>query len=196
MAEELLRDLPRTLPAFVQRFGTDAKCRACLVRALWPEGFRCAGCWHCEAYSHKNRLIEPRAGGSTGRDEPQGSRGLPSACPLPHGQSVRGPPMDTPLRQRRHREPVRSAAYRPPVPPERGPDGEFSGDGATLSGEREGEPELMDGQGALQHRRGAPWRDRERERHADVIAEPRSFLANGVARAFRGRTAGAGRLPE
>jgi transposase-like protein len=58
MSDELLRDLPRTLPAFVRRFGTDAKCRAYLVRALWPEGFRCSGCGHREAWSHKKRLIE------------------------------------------------------------------------------------------------------------------------------------------
>jgi hypothetical protein len=58
MSEELLRDLPRTLPAFVRRFGTDAQCRAYLVRALWPEGFRCSGCGHRAAWSHKRRLIE------------------------------------------------------------------------------------------------------------------------------------------
>ena len=58
MSDELLRNLPRTLPAFVRRFGTDAKCRAYLVRTLWTEGFRCGGCGHREAYSHKKRLIE------------------------------------------------------------------------------------------------------------------------------------------
>jgi hypothetical protein len=54
MSDALLRDLPRTLPAFVERFGSDAQCRAHLVRMLWPEGFRCAGCGHHEAWSHKN----------------------------------------------------------------------------------------------------------------------------------------------
>lgn len=58
MAEELLRDLPRDLPGFLRRFGTDAKCRAYLVRALWPLGFRCRACGHDRAYSHKKRLIE------------------------------------------------------------------------------------------------------------------------------------------
>ena len=58
MADELLRDLPRDLPSFVERFGSDARCRAWLVRARWPEGFRCAGCGHDQAYSHKKRLIE------------------------------------------------------------------------------------------------------------------------------------------
>ena len=58
MSDELLRDLPKTLPAFIRRFGTDAKCRAYLVRALWPQGFRCAGCGHRAAWSHKKRLVE------------------------------------------------------------------------------------------------------------------------------------------
>jgi len=58
MADELLRDLPRDLPSFLRRFGSDAKCRAYLVRARWPAGFRCAGCGHDRAYSHKRRLIE------------------------------------------------------------------------------------------------------------------------------------------
>ena len=28
------------------------------MRARWPEGFRCGGCGHEHAYSHKRRLIE------------------------------------------------------------------------------------------------------------------------------------------
>ncbi len=58
MAAELLKDLPGDLPSFLKRFGTDAKCRAYLVRARWPVGFRCTGCGHDLAYSHKKRLIE------------------------------------------------------------------------------------------------------------------------------------------
>jgi transposase-like protein len=58
MADELLKDLPRDLPTFLRRFGTDAKCRAYLVRARWPAGFRCARCGHDQAYSHQRRLIE------------------------------------------------------------------------------------------------------------------------------------------
>jgi transposase-like protein len=58
MADGLLQDLPRDLPTFLERFGTDQACRACLVRARWPEGFRCSGCGHDQAYSHKRRLIE------------------------------------------------------------------------------------------------------------------------------------------
>ena len=58
MADALLQDLPRDLPTFLGRFGTDEACRAGLVRAGWPEGFRCGGCGHDQAYSHKKRLIE------------------------------------------------------------------------------------------------------------------------------------------
>jgi hypothetical protein len=58
MADELLRDLPGDLPMFLERFGADARCRAYLVRARWPAGFRCTGCGHDRAWSHKKRLIE------------------------------------------------------------------------------------------------------------------------------------------
>jgi len=58
MADELLRDLPRDLPTFLKRFGTDAKCRVYLVRARWPAGFCCTGCGHDQAWSHRKRLIE------------------------------------------------------------------------------------------------------------------------------------------
>ncbi len=58
MADGWLQDLPRDLPTFLERFGTDEACRACLVRTRWPEGFRCSGCGHDQAYSHKKRLIE------------------------------------------------------------------------------------------------------------------------------------------
>jgi transposase-like protein len=58
MADELLQDLPRDLPTFLKRFGTDAKCRAYLVRARWPAGFCCGACGHGQAWSHKKRLIE------------------------------------------------------------------------------------------------------------------------------------------
>ncbi len=58
MADGLLQDLPRDLPTFLERFGTNEACRACLVRARWPAGLRCGGCGHGQAYSHKKRLIE------------------------------------------------------------------------------------------------------------------------------------------
>ena len=58
MADDLLKDLPHDLPTFLKRFGTDARCRAYLVRACWPAGFRCTGCGHDQAWSHKKRLIE------------------------------------------------------------------------------------------------------------------------------------------
>ena len=52
------QDLPRDLPTFLERFGTNEACRAYLLRARWPDGFRCSGCGHDQAYSHKKRLIE------------------------------------------------------------------------------------------------------------------------------------------
>ena len=58
MSDDLLRDLPKDLPSFIRRFGTDEQCRAYLVQARWPNGFRCDGCNHDQAYSHHKRLIE------------------------------------------------------------------------------------------------------------------------------------------
>ena len=58
MADALLKDLPRDLPSFLARFGTDAQCRAYLVEVRWPDGFRCADCGHDCAWSHHRRLIE------------------------------------------------------------------------------------------------------------------------------------------
>jgi transposase-like protein len=58
MADGLMRDLPRDLPTFLARFGSDAQCRAYLTLGRWPDGFRCAGCGHARAYSHQLRLIE------------------------------------------------------------------------------------------------------------------------------------------
>jgi transposase-like protein len=51
-------DLPQDLPGFLERFGTDEQCRAYLVGARWPEGFRCAACGHGRAWAHKARLID------------------------------------------------------------------------------------------------------------------------------------------
>jgi hypothetical protein len=58
MDDDLLKGLPNDLPSFLARFGSDEQCRAYLFQARWPEGFRCAGCGHERAYSHKLRLIE------------------------------------------------------------------------------------------------------------------------------------------
>jgi hypothetical protein len=58
MPDDLIEGLPGDLPTFVSRFGSDAQCRAYLVRARWPAGFCCGGCGHGRAYSHKLRLIE------------------------------------------------------------------------------------------------------------------------------------------
>jgi transposase-like protein len=53
----LMGDLPRDLPSFQARFGTDAQCRDYLFHARWPAGFRCAGCGHDRCHAHKLRLI-------------------------------------------------------------------------------------------------------------------------------------------
>jgi transposase-like protein len=50
-------DLPGDLPSFLERFGTDEKCRDYLFRARWPEGFRCSACRNDRAWAHKSRLI-------------------------------------------------------------------------------------------------------------------------------------------
>src|SRR6187551_4049819 len=50
-------DLPRDLPSFQARFGTDAQCRDYLFDARWPAGFCCAGCGHGRCHAHKRRLI-------------------------------------------------------------------------------------------------------------------------------------------
>jgi transposase-like protein len=52
----LPEDLPRDLPTFLGRFGTDEQCRAYLIRARWPEGFRCAGCGHDRCHPLRARL--------------------------------------------------------------------------------------------------------------------------------------------
>ena len=51
-------ELPRDLPSFLARFGSDAQCRAHLYAQRWPEGFCCAGCGHGAAYQHRRRLID------------------------------------------------------------------------------------------------------------------------------------------
>src|SRR3954449_9772395 len=50
--------LPTDLPSFQARFGTDEQCRDYLFEARWPDGFRCMGCGHGDAYRHKKRLID------------------------------------------------------------------------------------------------------------------------------------------
>jgi transposase-like protein len=51
-------DLPTDLPSFQARFGTDEQCRDYLFKARWPDGFRCTGCGHTDAWRHKKRLID------------------------------------------------------------------------------------------------------------------------------------------
>jgi hypothetical protein len=48
--------LPRDLPTFLERFGTDEQCRDHLIRARWPAGFCCAGCGHDHGHLLRARL--------------------------------------------------------------------------------------------------------------------------------------------
>ena len=50
-------DLPRDLPSFLERLGTDEQCRSYVFQARWPEGFRCAGCGHDHAHALKTRQV-------------------------------------------------------------------------------------------------------------------------------------------
>lgn len=51
-----LEGLPRDLPTFLERFGTDEQCRDHLIRARWREGFRCTGCGHARCHPLRARL--------------------------------------------------------------------------------------------------------------------------------------------
>src|SRR3954452_8367337 len=53
----LPNDLPRDLPTFIARFGSDDQCRDHLFKARWPEGFRCRACGHDDAYMLARRNI-------------------------------------------------------------------------------------------------------------------------------------------
>ena len=53
----LSNDLPRDLPTFIARFGTDEQCRDHLFKARWPKGFRCRACGHDAAYVLARRNI-------------------------------------------------------------------------------------------------------------------------------------------
>ena len=53
----LPNDLPRDLPTFIARFGTDEQCRDHLFKARWPKGFRCRACGHDAAYVLARRNI-------------------------------------------------------------------------------------------------------------------------------------------
>jgi transposase-like protein len=50
-------DLPQDFMEFNARFGTDEQCREYLFQARWPEGFRCDGCGHGDAYALRTRLV-------------------------------------------------------------------------------------------------------------------------------------------
>lgn len=44
-------DIPRSLPAFVQRFPDDAACAAWLAARRWPDGFVCPACGHAKGWA-------------------------------------------------------------------------------------------------------------------------------------------------
>jgi transposase-like protein len=50
-------DLPRDLPSFIGRFGSDSQCRDYLFQARWPNGFRCAACGHDDAYALRTKIV-------------------------------------------------------------------------------------------------------------------------------------------
>jgi transposase-like protein len=50
-------DLPKDMPAFIDRFGTDEQCRDYLFKARWPEGFHCTACGHDDAYVLKTKIV-------------------------------------------------------------------------------------------------------------------------------------------
>src|SRR3954453_1941599 len=50
-------DLPEDMPSFLARFGTDEQCREYLLKARWPDGFRCAACGHDDAYTLKTKIV-------------------------------------------------------------------------------------------------------------------------------------------
>jgi transposase-like protein len=50
-------DLPQDFLEFNARFGTDEQCREYLLQARWPDGFRCSGCGHGDAYTLRTRLV-------------------------------------------------------------------------------------------------------------------------------------------
>src|SRR5215213_11772306 len=58
----ILDDLPKDLPTFMARFGTDQQCRDYLFAARWPEGFRCLACGHADAYALRARPRKDWAG--------------------------------------------------------------------------------------------------------------------------------------
>jgi len=53
-----LEDFPKTLPEFEERFGTDEACREYLLKARWPDGWRCPRCGHPKGWTNYRQVIE------------------------------------------------------------------------------------------------------------------------------------------
>lgn len=58
-----MEDYPANQLEFEKRFGDEESCREYLARLRWPEGFRCPGCGHPEAWVSKRGLCECQACG-------------------------------------------------------------------------------------------------------------------------------------
>src|SRR5690349_7383945 len=50
-------DLPEDMPSFMAQFGTDEQCREYLLKARWPDGFRCTACGHGDAYALRTKIV-------------------------------------------------------------------------------------------------------------------------------------------
>ena len=50
-------DLPKDMPAFIAQFGSDEQCRDYLLKARWPDGFRCVTCGHDDAYTLRTKIV-------------------------------------------------------------------------------------------------------------------------------------------
>jgi transposase-like protein len=53
----LPEDLPKDLPTFIERCGTDERCHAYLFQKRWPDGFCCRACGHRQAWRLGRRNI-------------------------------------------------------------------------------------------------------------------------------------------
>ena len=77
-------ELPRDLPSFLARFGTDAQCRAYLFAQRWPQGFCCPGCGHgrglppSAAADRRVRRLR-QAAFAAGRDDVRADQDRPGA---------------------------------------------------------------------------------------------------------------------
>jgi transposase-like protein len=55
------KDYPGTLLEFEDWFRTEEACRSYLVKLRWPDGFRCSGCGHSQAWEARRGVLRCRA---------------------------------------------------------------------------------------------------------------------------------------